>query len=174
MRLFRPDFRRVMSPDWLKSPKYRVFPKPLYINQLVLHEIDCSGGCGKAGLRRRVISWKGYLSKRFPARRYRRGMGGMSGYPYRPPSPAAPKAPCWPWPPRTRNTPPTHNLRYNCTILAGYSQRRPGRWAIRDSSGVSRKTPQKKGRNRPVAGSPDRRIGARYGPGWAISPGPGG
>jgi hypothetical protein len=43
--------------------------------------------------------------------------------------------------PKTRNQPLSRNLYYNCTIQAGYSQRKPARAANRGRAGVPGKTP---------------------------------
>ena len=93
------------------------------------------------------------------------------------PNPLQPPPVPWgslpPLPPKTRNPPLIHNLRCNCTILAGYSEWISRYPAIRARSDIFRKTPPKKSRNRPVAGTRNRRIGARYGPGWVVLPGRG-
>lgn len=102
-------------------------------------------------------------------------MGELRGVPGQPPwtlrIPGHAKNPL---PPKTRNPPLIHNLRCNCTVLAGYSERIFRYPAIRGRRGIFRKTPPKKSRNRPVAGTRNRRIGARYGPGWVVLPGRGG
>jgi len=62
------------------------------------------------------------------------------------------------------------NLRYNCTVQAGYSQRKTRRKPIRANTAISRKTPPKKSRNRPVRRIRKQPIGARCGLGLVTLP----